>query len=289
MPSLVEKLTTEETTATDSRLSNELSIDSVGRWNRLISRTNWEKGDVIHRWRTQLREAGLPNSAYSDEAWSLRVNNVSPQHVGRLRRVFERFGTTNEQYPLLYWSHFQAVLDWDDAEMWLEGANLNQWSVAAMRQKRWETLGAPADMKPKDKDIIHAELDEDVSPANDSQVILEGTESRIEPAEKNRKSPDDADLDTIPFDLHDLQDDKPDKKGKKTVETGDLEVLTDGEALTKLSATIKNLPSDLSEAFEQLKIAILNHKLSGWKEIDKEHILTCLAAMRTVVLAKKEE
>ena len=280
---------TEETTAADSRLIDELSVDSIGRWNRLISRTNWEKGDVIRRWRTHLKDAGLPNSAYSDEAWSRRVGNVSPQHVGRLRRVFERFGTTGEQYPSLYWSHFQAALDWDDAEMWLEGANLNQWSVATMRLKRWETLGAPADMKPKDKDIILAELDEDVSPFNDSQTILEGTESRIEPAEKNRKSPDDADWGDIPFDPQDSQDGKPDKKGKNMVETDASEVLTTGEALAKLIAIVKDLPSDLCEAFEQLKVAVLSHKLSGWKEVDKRHILTCLDVMRDVVAAKEDE
>ncbi|MCL2305333.1 MAG: hypothetical protein FWC43_08325 [Planctomycetaceae bacterium] len=281
---IVEELTIEETTAEDSQLIDELSVDSVGRWNRLVSRTNWEKGEVIHRWRTQLRDAGLPNSAYSDESWSRRVGNVSPQHVGRLRRVFERFGPAGEQYPSLYWSHFQAALDWDDAEMWLEGANLSQWSVAIMRIKRWETLGAPADMKPKDRDIILSELDEDVSPFNDSQAVLEGNESRIEPAEKNRKSSSEGDWDDVPFDL----DEKPGKKGKKSAETDDSEILTTGEALTKLH-TVKELPSDLSEAFEQLKVAILNHKLSGWKEVDKQQVLTCLTAMRTVVLAKEDD
>ena len=274
----VEELTMEETTAEDSQLIDELSVDSIGRWNRLVSRTNWEKGEVIHRWRTQLKGAGLPNSSYSDESWSRRVGNVSPQHVGRLRRVFERFGAASEQYPALYWSHFQAALDWDDAEMWLEGANLGQWSVAIMRIKRWETLGAPADMKPKDKDIILSELDEDVNPYNDSQAILEGSESRIEPAQRSSGN---TDSDDIPFDL----DNKPGKKGKKT---DDSETLTTGEALTKLN-TVKELPSDLSEAFDQLKIAILNHKLSGWKEVDQQAVLTCLTALRTVVLAREDE
>ena len=266
----------EETSLADSRLIDELSVDSVGHWNRLISRTIWEKGMLIHLWRNQLKDAGLPNSAYSDESWSRRVGNVSPQHVGRLRRVFERFGQQYEQYPSLYWSHFQAALDWDDAEMWLEGANLEQWSVANMRIKRWETLGAPADMKPKDKDIIFSELDEDVNPKNDSQVVLEGSASRIEPAEKNSHDLDD----DIPFDL----DEKPGKKTKNN----DQEPLTTGEALTKLS-TLKELPSDLCDALEQLKIAILNHKLSGWKEVDRQMILDSLTALRDVVLAKEDE
>jgi len=272
----------DETIPEDSRLIDELSVDSIGLWNRLVSRTNWEKGKLIRLWRNQLKDAGLPNSAYSDESWSRRVGNVSPQHVGRLRRVFERFEQECLQYPSLYWSHFQAALDWNDAEMWLEGANLNQWSVATMRLKRWETLGAPADMKPKDKDIVLSELDEDVNPYNDSQAILEanleGSASRIEPAERNSNSFDD-----VPFDL----DDEPENKGKKTAQSEDSADDTEGEALAKLSA-VKELPSDLSEAFEQLKVAILNHKLSGWKEVDKQQVLTFLSAMRTVVLAKED-
>ncbi len=284
----VEQPLSEEINTADSHLIDELSVDSVGRWNRLISRTNWEKGEVIHRWRNQLKDAGLPNSSYSDEAWSRRVGNVSPQHVGRLRRVFERFGATSEQYTSLFWSHFQAALDWDDAEMWLEGASQNQWSVAIMRIKRWETLGAPADMKPKDKDVILSELDEDVSPFNDSQAVLEGSASRIEPAEKNRKSAADPDSDDIPFDV----DEKPGKKGKKSLqdasETDDQGLLTTGEALSKLNA-VKDLPGDLSEAFDQLKVAILNHKLSGWKDVEQQQVLSVLTTMRAVVLAKEDE
>ena len=282
---LVEDVISEETNAADSQIIDELSVDSIGRWNRLISRTNWEKGEVIHRWRNQLKEAGLPNAAFSDEAWSRRVGNVSPQHVGRLRRVFERFNETNGLYPSLFWSHFQAALDWDDAEMWLEGANLSQWSVAIMRIKRWETLGAPADMKPKEKDIILSELDEDVSPYNDSQAILEGSASRIEPAEKNQREGDGSGLD-IPFET----DDKPGKKGKRANladETDNPDIVTTGEALSQL-APVKELPGDLSEAFEQLKVAVLNHKLSGWKEVEQQRVLTFLTAMRAVVLAKED-
>ena len=278
---LVEALETplEETSAADSQLIEELSVDSIGHWNRLVSRTNWEKGKLIHNWRSQLKDAGLPNSAYSDESWSRRVGNVSPQHVGRLRRVFERFAQEYQQYPSLYWSHFQAALDWDDAEMWLEGANLDQWSVATMHFKRLETLGAPADLKPKDTDIILAELDEDVNPHNDSQAVLEGSASRIEPAE--RRAPN---LDDVPFDL----DEKPEKKGKKSAQADELNVLTTGEALAELNV-VKELPSDLCEAFEQLKIAILNHKLSGWKDVDKQQILTILTKLRGVILAKDDE
>ena len=64
----------------------------LGRWNLLVSTTNWEKGRIISDWRQTLIDAGAPAQEYSDDAWSRRVGGVSGQHVGRLRRVFERFG-----------------------------------------------------------------------------------------------------------------------------------------------------------------------------------------------------
>ena len=127
----------EETSEIVVQTANEY----VGRWNRLVSTTNWEKGRIIFEWREALQQAGAPSSVYSDEAWSQQVGNVTPQHVGRLRRVYERFEKVHQQYRGLYWSHFQAALDWDDAEMYLEGAVQNDWSVSQMRNQRWEALG----------------------------------------------------------------------------------------------------------------------------------------------------
>ena len=102
----------------------------VGQWNRLVSTTNWQKGRIIGAWRESLAVQGLAVNEYSDEAWARLVGGVTGQHVGRLRRVFARFGETHEQFAGLYWSHFQAALDWSDAEMWLQGAVSSGWSVA---------------------------------------------------------------------------------------------------------------------------------------------------------------
>jgi len=106
----------------DSALVDCTSEQFLGRWKRLVSTTNWEKGRIIYEWREALVAAEAPLAEYSDEAWSRRVGNVTPQHVGRLRRVFESFAAVHDDYPGLYWSHFQAALDWDDAPMWLTGA-----------------------------------------------------------------------------------------------------------------------------------------------------------------------
>src|SRR5271167_2615244 len=87
------------------------SNEYLGRWNRLVSTTNWEKGRIVAEWREALIEAGAAAVVYSDEAWSRRVGSVTPQHTGRLRRVFQRFAAKRETYRGLYWSHFQAGLD----------------------------------------------------------------------------------------------------------------------------------------------------------------------------------
>ncbi|MDR3110862.1 MAG: hypothetical protein LBU65_14435, partial [Planctomycetaceae bacterium] len=160
-----------------SPLVDEISSAPVTEWHKLISQTNWEKGRIILQWRQSLVAAELPETAYSDDAWAMRVRGVSSnstltaQHVGRLRRVFERFGETRDKFAGLYWSHFQAALGWEDAEMWLEGAVQNGWSVMQMKSQRWEAVGASADLKPRESDIMVTELDEDANPRNDSDFV----------------------------------------------------------------------------------------------------------------------
>ena len=150
-----------ETFPVDAQLLDQASLPFVGQWNHLVSNTNWEKGRIIYQWREALRASGAPATEYSDDAWSRRVGGVTGQHVGRLRRVFQRFGGAHADYAGLYWSHFQAAIDWDDAEMWLEGAGQNAWSVSHMRQQRWETLGSLDEQRPRDDDVVDSELDED--------------------------------------------------------------------------------------------------------------------------------
>ncbi len=48
---------TEEQAATDTPVIEEASAEYLGRWNRLVSTTNWEKGRIISQWREALIEA----------------------------------------------------------------------------------------------------------------------------------------------------------------------------------------------------------------------------------------
>ncbi|MFN9605368.1 MAG: hypothetical protein ACK6A7_18240, partial [Planctomycetota bacterium] len=115
-----------------------VSAPFVGQWNQLVSQTNWEKGRIISEWRAALIDSDAPVTSYSDEAWARFVGAVTSQHVGRLRRVHERFAEHQSSYPGLYWSHFLAAIEWDDAELWLEGASRSDWSVSEMRRTRSE-------------------------------------------------------------------------------------------------------------------------------------------------------
>ena len=157
------------------------SSEYLGRWNRLVSTTNWEKGRIVAEWREALIEAAAPPAAYTDEAWSRRVGSVTPQHTGRLRRVYQRFAAVREAYNGLYWSHFQAALDWDDAEMWLEGAVQNRWSISQMQGERSRTLGALVE---ESVEAIAVDVDEDSTVAADLPPA--GSASMIEAHEVGR-------------------------------------------------------------------------------------------------------
>lgn len=54
------------------------------------------------------------------------------------------------------------------------------------------------------------------------------------------------------------------------------------------SKALLPLPSDINEVFELFKLAILNHKVSGWAEIDQDDVLTVLESLRQLALAPAE-
>ncbi len=251
-------------------LVEETSAEYAGRWNQLVSTTNWEKGRIIVQWRRALAEAGAPAGSCSDEAWSRQVGGVSPQHVGRLRRVWQRFGEVYPQYAGLYWSHFQAAVEWSDAEMWLEGAVQSGWSVAGMCDQRWEALGSPPELQPQPSDFVASETDEDYLAANH---LPSATISDLAGEVRDHGDPL-ADDDAAPFDAD------------ATVANDPLDMAQQPAAETvRPFEDLPALPADLSEAFEMFKLAILNHKVSGWREIARNDLLRVLDALRKLATA----
>ena len=218
----------------------------VGRWNSVVSTTNWEKGHIIQEWRTALQEENVPATEFSDEAWSKRVGCVTGQHVGRLRRVHERFGAVQ-----------------------------NKWSVSNMRNNRWETMGKLESDRPNEADIIVAELDEDFEAGSNSpgDDTITGTVG-------NMDEPSGMPVPEGP----DFGDEDHQGVARETSGETEYEIDADPASLIKPFAEIGQLPEDVLEAFDAFKLAVLNHKSAGWKEIKLEEMVGCLESLK--VLAK---
>ncbi len=261
----------------DATVLDTASLPFVGRWNQLVSSTNWEKGRIISQWREALVDSDAPATEYSDEAWSRRVGGVTGQHVGRLRRVFQRFGQSREDFAGLYWSHFQAALDWDDAEMWLEGAVQSSWSVSQMRHQRWDAMGALDEDRPEDDEIVTNELDEDFEPAtNEPPSTREMSTTDDVQLGARAEGPDFGDSDS-----------SDNSEPGAAVYAGDLDEAT--VEFVRPFADLKDLPEDLAEAFEAYKLAILHHKMNQWDEISREDVLGSLESLKQLVVAPSSE
>ena len=249
----------------------ETSIEYIGRWNRLVSTTNWEKGRIIVQWRQALEQAQAPVAGCTDEAWAEQVGGVTPQHVGRLRRVYERFAKVYQQYSGLYWSHFYTALDWPDAEMWLEGAVQNGWSISQMRNQRWESLGALGEQQPKESEIFSTEPDEDVE--------LEGNRSLPESITETLGVV----RDTGAIAEH-ISGPAHFDSGSSTA-LGSAAFSAEAAAPFRPFENLPPMPADLNEAFEMFKLAVISHKLAGWKDIALEDVLAILDALKQLARA----
>ena len=247
----------------------------VGRWDRLVSRTNWEKGRIIAEWRDALVASGASPAESSDDTWSRLVGNVTPQHVGRLRRTYSRFGALQESFAGLYWSHFYAALEWNDAELWLEGAVQNDWSVSRMRRERCEALGGAAvDEPPADAPLVESNVEDD-APISDGRT-----------AEVREPREFDAASSGPPAEGPDFGDETEAAESAAEDET-------DADAATEATPppvhrpfeNLAALPSDLHEAFEAFKLAIVPPRVSEWRDVAPGDVVAALRSLEALVLA----
>ncbi|MEM9658893.1 MAG: hypothetical protein AAF961_11075 [Planctomycetota bacterium] len=257
------------------------SLGFVGQWNRLISTTNWKKGRIICQWRDAQMAESAPITEYSDEAWAQLVGGVTSQHVGRLRRVSQRFGDVHDQYEGLYWSHFQAALEWDDAEMWLEGAIHSGWSVSQMRGKRWETVGMTGDPPPDEPVEESGDLEDAIAAAVDLSVIDPATTSD-EPAESG-SARDGGDASS---DDGDARRERVDASAEEQLPTSEtVAAAPSTPSRSRLAVDVEDLPDDLADAFEQFKLAIIAHRRSQWNATTPAAVIECLDALRELTTA----
>jgi hypothetical protein len=262
----------------DSALIDRTSEQFLGQWKQLVSTTNWQKGQIIHDWREAMRASGVPGSEWSDEAWSRRVGNVTAQHVGRLRRAFERFAPTRDSYPGLYWSHFQAALDWDDADMWLEGAVQSGWSISEMRQKRWETIGSLAGDGPRQDEAASEPWDEDADASDD---VVSGTLGVVRAPHEGGEYAGEGSDEVGGSDGSEFDDDQ----GVSDNAVHETATKAARAEIIRPFANLPSLPADVRDAFEAYKLCILRHKLAGWQEISKSDMLLSLDALKQLAVA----
>ncbi len=154
--------------------------------------------------------------------------------------------------------------------MWLEGAVQSGWSVARMCDQRWEALGSPPELQPQASDIVASETDEDHVAAG---PVASATISDS-PGEVYDHDDALADDGAISFDA--------DASGPN--DAMDSLSHTAAEPMRPFEA-LPPLPSDMNEAFELFKLAILNHKVSGWREIARDDVLRVLDALRQLATA----
>ncbi len=237
-----------------------------------------KKGRIIHDWRAALIEAGAAVEEFSDEAWATRVKNVSGQHVGRLRRAFERFGATFKNIAISTGAISKQRLEWDDAEMWLEGASQNDWSISEMRRHRAETLGqVEADQNNAVNESLSDQFDEDSEPV----------EKEIRAGASSDQDAPHSDIASGP--IHDGPD-FGDEANEVTGTHGSLdsftETMIDDQRPTTVHrpfADLPSLPEDLSSAFENLKLSILRHKTTDWQHVQPSEVKAHLVAMLQLV------
>jgi hypothetical protein len=279
-------------------LAETIADPFVGRWNRLISSTNWEKGRIISQWRAALIDAGAAVTEFSDEAWAKRVGGVTASHVGRLRRVYDVFGASYETYQGLYWTHFLVALDWDDAPLWLEGAVQSGWSVSQMRTQRWQATGCDEQDRPLESELASSELDEDFD-----QTIVAGQNDQPEqkftqpgqgggstkqygdgpegitagPAVEGPDFGDEESLNKLSDDFH---------QNAAPVQPSTTDISETPPPLVQPFAGLPELPNDLADAVELMKLAVLRHKTAGWKEVEAGVVLQYLKAFEVLVEAR---
>jgi hypothetical protein len=167
--------------------------------------------------------------------------------------------------------------------MWLEGALQSNWSVSEMRQHRWETLGGLLTDRPRDEDIVIAELDEDCDPSRNE--LVDSIEPTITPVYDHALSgpvhegPDFGEEDVLSS-----------QKSPALVAAHEVDAPA-GEPVTLVSPfrNVENLPGDLGQAVEAFKLAILRHKAAGWQETSCESVLTSLEALKQLAQAPSDD
>jgi hypothetical protein len=140
-----------------------------------------------------------------------------------------------------------------------------------MRTERWQAMGSPPGQVPREEDVVAAEPDEDADAANDSAA------DTFDPSMREVHPPEgDGEGESVLMDSE--QEETAADEALPFDEPG-------GDAPVRPFENLPKLPRDLADAFESFKLAILNHKLSGWRDVSADDVLTVLNSLKELALA----
>jgi hypothetical protein len=153
-----------------------------------------------------------------------------------------------------------------------------------MRNQRWETLGRVPGEAPRAEDVVAGELDEDFEPARNHEPIPAAVSAEFGEIPVGPR-PDGPDF-----------GDEPHASGKtQRVGAGEddwNDALGDGSPATERVrpfAALADLPDDVTEAFENLKLVILKHRREAWQALRRDDLIGALDALKLLALAPADE
>ena len=164
--------------------------------------------------------------------------------------------------------------------MWLEGAVQSGWSVARMRQQRWETLGHVEADRPREGEIVAAEKDEDFV-ASPGEARSKGLPDTITGEYEEVQGPR--------LEGPDFGDDEPSSSSGAGGSEWGADSAGASADLVRPFEDLPQLPDDLADAFESFKLALLHHKTGGWRQVSCAAVLRTLDALKALAVAPSSE
>jgi hypothetical protein len=169
-------------------------------------------------------------------------------------------------------------MDWEDAEMWLEGASQSNWSISEMRRTRWEALGSDPSTQPKEADLRVEADDDDFVPLNE-----------VDPVTGEDRDPYGVEQTGPRYDEPDFGDESEVSSKQSSDQEDDLAPWEDSSSAPATNeespfAKLPSLPVDFAEALEQFKLAIIRHRAMSWTEVGQDDVVRSLDALKIFTL-----
>lgn len=131
----------------DSKLVAESEDQLVSRAQEAVSQSRWVVGECAAKW-TERYARGRTDADFAG------LIGVSADQVYQRRRVWETFAGIRDDFSALKWSHFYAVLTWDDAVDCLRWAAETGSTVAEMRAWRRAQRGEDLTVDPLEEESV---------------------------------------------------------------------------------------------------------------------------------------